>query len=96
MNPKHGNTARTKRENELIQRLRSRPDLWERFEAILALTEAEGGALRTADAVEALLAAEVRRLGREAMHDWAARAEERTAREFQSANPKATVRKKKP
>jgi hypothetical protein len=96
MNPKHGNPARTKRENELIQRLRSRPDLWERFEAILALTEAEGGELRTADAVESLLAQEVRRLGSEAMHDWAARAEERTAREFQNANPKATVRKKKP
>ena len=96
MNPKHGNPARSERENELIQRLRSRPDLWDRFEAILALTEAEGGELRTAAAVEALLAEEVRRLGREAMHDWAARAEARTAREFQSAHLKATVRKKKP
>ena len=96
MNPKHGNPARTERENELIQRLRGRPDLWARFEAILALTEAEGGELRTADEVEARLVEEVRRLGSEAMQDWAARAEERTAREFQSANPRASVRKKKP
>ena len=96
MNPNHGNPARTERESKLIERLRSRPDLWERFEAILALTEAEGGELRTADEVEALLVEELRRLGSEAMHEWAARAEERTAREFQSANPRASVRKKKP
>jgi len=80
----------------LLQRLRRRPDLWARFEAILALTEVEGGALRTADEVEALLVEEVRRLGSTAMHQWAAQAEERTAHEFQAAHPRASVRKKKP
>ena len=50
MNLKHGNSARTDRETELIQRLRSRPDLWERFEAILALTEVEGGGHCTREA----------------------------------------------
>jgi len=92
----HGNSPRTQREARLLERLRRRPDLWERFEAILALTDAEEGELHTADEVETQLIEEVRRLGSEAMHDWAAQAEERTAREFLAAHPKASVRKKKP
>lgn len=96
MNQDHGKTPPTERETQMLQRLRRRPDLWTRFEAILALTEVEDGTLRTADEVEALLIEEVRRLGSETMHGWAAQAEERTAREFQAAHPRASVRKKKP
>lgn len=96
MNQKHGSAPPTPREADLLKRLRRRPDLWARFEAILALTDAEVGALATADEVETRLVEEVRRLGSAAMHDWAAQAEERTAREFQTAHPKASVRKKKP
>lgn len=96
MNPKHGNNPPLQREARLLEKLRSRPDLWERFEAILALTEVEEGPWRTADEVEALLVEEVRRLGSEAMHEWARQAEERTAREFQAAHPQASVRKKTP
>jgi hypothetical protein len=95
MKRNHGINPRSERETQMLQRLRCRPDLWERFEAILALTEVEGGELRTADQVEELLVEEVRRLGSEAMHQWAAQAEERTAREFEAAHPRASVRKKK-
>ena len=96
MNSMHGSPSPKQRETEMIERLRRRPDLWERFEAILALTEVEEGELRTADAIEALLVEEVRRLGSAAMHQWAAQAEARTGREFAAAHPRAAVRKKKP
>ena len=95
MHPTHGPTPQTEREKQLLARLRRRPDLWARFEAILALTEVEGGAWRTADQVEELLVEEVRRLGSETMHQWAAQAEKRTADEFAAAHPRASVRKKK-
>ncbi len=95
MKQKNGTNPRTERERQMLERLRRRPDLWVRFEAILALTEVEGGELRTADQVEELLVEEVRRLGSEAMHQWAAHAEERTTGEFEATHPRASVRKKK-
>ncbi len=78
----------------MLERLRGRPDLWVRFKAILALTEVEGGELRTADEVEELLVEEVRWPGSETVHQWAAQAKERTAGEFAVAQPRASVRKK--
>jgi hypothetical protein len=95
MKQNHGTNPRSEREKQMLERLRRRPDLWARFEAILALTEVEGGAWRTADQVEELLVEEVRRLGSETMHQWAAQAEERTASELAAAHPRASVRKKK-
>lgn len=94
MKQNHGTNPRNEREKQLLERLRRRPDLWARFEAILALTEVTDGALRTADQVEELLVEEVRRLGSETMQQWAAQAEERTASEFGAAHPRASVRKK--
>ena len=66
----------------------------ERFEAILELTESEGGKLRTADEVEDLLVEEVRRLGNRAMHDWAGGAEQRAAEELRQGVSGARLRKK--
>ena len=60
-----------------------------------ALSEAEEGAPRSADQIEARLVEEVRRLGSRAMHDWAQRAEERAARELRAAHPRVRLRKKK-
>lgn len=77
-----------------MQRLRAHPELMARFESILELSEVEGGPLRSADEIEAQLVAEVRSMGSEVMHDWAARAEERAADELSKANPKARIRKK--
>lgn len=95
MNQKHGKRPQCPREERLLESLRNRPALRERFEAILALTEVEEGKLRTADEVEALLVEEVRRLGSETMHQWAEQAEARIGRDFQAAHPQASVRKKK-
>ena len=63
----HGEPTDPAREKRLLEKLRRRPELLERFEAILALTESEGGELRTADEVEELLVEEVRRLGNRAI-----------------------------
>ena len=88
----HG--KQTQREKRLRQRLRAHPALMARCESILELSEVEGGSLRSADDIEAQLVAEVRSMGSEVMHDWAARAEERAAEEWRKANPQARIRKK--
>lgn len=95
MKDKHGKSTVLCREKRLLEKLRSRPELMERFEAILELTESEGGKLRTADEVEDLLVEEVRRLGNRAMHDWAGGAEQRAAEELRQGVSGARLRKKK-
>src|SRR5271156_3448817 len=86
----------TTREKRLLEQLRKRPDLLERFEAIVELTRSDEGPLRNADEVEALLVEEVRRLGNRAMHEWAEGAEARVAQDFKATHPQARLRKKKP
>jgi hypothetical protein len=81
------------REKRFWEKLRSHPELLERFEAILEITESPSG---TADQVEELLVAEVRRLGNKAMQDWVQGAEEKAAEELRQKTPGARVRKKKP
>jgi hypothetical protein len=88
----HGN--RTQREKRLLQGLRAHPELMARFESILELSDVQGGPLRSADDLEAQLVQEVRLMGSEVMHDWAARAEARVAEELAEANPKVRLRKK--
>lgn len=95
MNKRHGKADLRTREERLMEALRERPELMDRFEAILALTDSQEGALRTADEVEELLVEEVRRLGSHAMHQWAQGAEERAARELTKEHPHAGLRKKK-
>jgi hypothetical protein len=95
MNKPHGSPSDPAREKRFLEELRQHPELWERFEAILAVTKAEEGAPRSADQIEALLVEEVRRLGSRAMHDWAQGAEERAARELRAAQPRVRLRKKK-
>ena len=60
---KKKNSELNDREAHLIEQLRERPELMERFEAILGLTECENGPVRRADDVEDMLVEEVRRLG---------------------------------
>jgi hypothetical protein len=83
------------REKDFLAKLRRRPELLERFAAILELTQCADGELRTADAVEELLIEEVRRLGNRVMVDWAGTAEERVAGELRQAVPRVRLRKKK-
>jgi hypothetical protein len=79
---------------ELLERLKAHPELKERFEAILALAEDKTGSVGTADAVEALLVEEVRRLGAEAMGDWARGAHERLVAEVRAQDPTSYCGKK--
>lgn len=63
---------------ELLSRLDAHPELRSRFEAILAVAEGEDGTLKEADAAEARLIQEVRRLGQETLQAWAHRQVEET------------------
>jgi len=93
MQTSHGQPSDPRREKQLLEKLRSHPELMERFEAILDLTEAPTG---TADQIEELLVAEMRRLGNKAMQTWAQGAEEQAAKDLQQKTPRARVRKKRP
>jgi len=92
---KKKNSVFTDRETHLVELLRERPELMERFEAILGLTECEEGPVRRADDVEDMLVEEVRRLGNATMQEWARKAEEKVAREFKAEHPKSHCSKKK-
>jgi hypothetical protein len=93
MQTSHGQPSDSRREKRFLEKLRSYPELLERFEAILEITEAPTG---TADQIEELLVAEVRRLGNKAMQEWAQGAEEQAAQELRQKTPRARVRKKRP
>ncbi len=84
----------SQQETQMIQRLRSRPALSKRFEAILYLSESEQGAVKTADEIEALLLEEIRRLGHTTMEQWAVGAEKRIGKEYKESHPGATTQKK--
>lgn len=94
MKNQHGKSEERSREQRLVEALRERPELRERFEAILALTDSQEGALRSADEIEELLIEEVRRLGRGAMEQWAKGAEERVAHELRESHLRARLKKK--
>lgn len=82
-------------EAQLIEQLREHPDLMERFQTILQISSNAEGPIKRADEVEALVIAEMQRLGNTTMGSWAARAQERLAKQFKAAHPSARARKKK-
>jgi hypothetical protein len=82
-------------EVQLIEQLREHPDLKERFQIILEIAANSTGPLKSADAVEGLLIAELRRLGHTTMGSWAGRAEQRLAEQLKQQDASARVRKKK-
>jgi hypothetical protein len=82
-------------EAQLIEQLREHPDLMERFQTILLISASAEGPIKSADEVEALLIEAIRRLGNTTMGSWAARAEERLAKQFKEEHPSARARKKK-
>jgi len=84
------------REERLLEQLRRKPELLERLETIVGLTQVDGEKLPTADEVEGRLVEEVRRLGHQVMEDWAQNAEARVGREVKQKQPRAGVQKKKP
>ena len=80
-----------------MERLSKHPELMERFEAILDVTESgtESGPIPTIDDIEDRLVAEVRKLGNSSMKDWAQKLEKRTVEEFLKEKPKGRITKKK-
>ncbi|MGB9277928.1 MAG: hypothetical protein WCC08_22125 [Terrimicrobiaceae bacterium] len=89
------NISLTEQEIQMIERLRGRPALSKRFEAILDLSESEQGAVKTADEIEALLIEEIRRLGHTTMEQWAVGAEKRIGKEYKESHPGSYCAKKK-
>ena len=85
------------REEQLLERLRKHPELMERFEAILEITESgsKEGPIPKADDIEDRLVEEVRRIGNASMRQWVEKIEERTAQEFLKEHPQGRISKKK-
>jgi len=85
----------TEQEQQIIEQMRRHPEMMARFESILAITSNAAVPLKTADEVEELLIAELRRLGNVSMCQWAAHAEARVGAELQQQDPPVLRRKKK-
>jgi hypothetical protein len=90
--PDSNHTERTRR---LVEKLCAHPLLREQIEAILELVQGDDGPIRKADEVEEILVQEIRKLGKNAMQEWALGAEERSAAQLQHDSPGARCLKKK-
>ena len=96
MKDKHPEQAKlTTEELQLIEQLRKRPELLERFRSILEISDGAEGPIKKADEMEALLIEEMRRLGNATMTSWASGVEKTLAEQLQQKDPSARVRKKK-
>lgn len=84
----------TEEEIAHITQLRKRPELLERFAAILEISNGEDGQIKSADEVEALLIESVRKLGNASMVQWAKEAELRAGVAHQKQNPGSYCGKK--
>ncbi len=78
----------------LESRLQAHPQLCQRVEALLEITEDKAGKLDRADEAEARLVEELRRLGQEVLQDWAQRKEIQKASAL-SADESARLHSKK-
>ncbi len=94
-NKPRASSTLSEQEIRLVEQLRQHPEIRERLESILEIARNEDGPLKSADEVEELLIAEMRRLGRVTMHQWAARAEERVSTELKDQDSTVRSRKKK-
>jgi hypothetical protein len=82
-------------ELRLIEQLRERPELMERFQMILEISANADGPVKSADEIEGLLIQEMRQLGNTTMGSWAASAERRLAEQLKQRDSSARARKKK-
>ena len=95
MKEKDTESNQTERTKRLAEELGRHPHLREQVEAILKLVRGADGPIGKADDVEALLVTEVRKLGKNALQEWARSAEERSAAQLQRDSPTARCLKKK-
>jgi hypothetical protein len=79
--------ALTASEIQVIQSLRKHPELSERIEAILALSEGKEGMSFNANEVEILLIEQLRQLGSTTLHAWGREVEKSVGEQFQKKNP---------
>jgi len=84
-------TINTAKENQLLEQL---PELLERFQSILDLADPVNGLIANADEVEALLQAEIRRLGKTTMASWGTQREQEVGQQFKDQHPDARHGKK--
>ena len=96
MNKKDTELNQPERTQRLVEKLCEHPVLREQVEAILELVHSGDGPIRKADDVEDLLVQEIRKLGKNAMEEWAVGAEERSAAQLQRDSPLARCFKKSP
>ena len=97
MKDKHPHQPKlTAAEAQLIEQLRQRPELMERFQSIVGITSNADGPIKRADEIEALLIEEMRRLGHASMESWASGVEGTLAEQLKQKDDSAGVRKKKP
>ena len=92
---KKTDTNRTEKATRLVEKLSENPGLMEQVEAIVELVRSKEGPIGRADDVEQLLEREIRKLGKNAMQEWAQNAEERAAAQLQADFPTARCLKKK-
>jgi hypothetical protein len=84
----------TAREEQLLRRLRARPEMMAAREELVAAVHTECAAT-SIDAVEEAVVARTRELGRVTLQTWAQQAEEQTAHEQRAQRPRRRVRTKK-
>jgi hypothetical protein len=89
------NSQLSPQELQLIEQLRERPELMERFQMILEISANAEGPVKSADEIEGLLIQEMRRLGNTTLGSWAASAERRLAEQLKQKDSSARAHKKK-
>ncbi len=72
------------RKDSLEERLNAHPHLRDRIEKLLNIVEDAGGDLDKADEAERLVIEELRRLGHEALQDWAVKKESQKVEKLKS------------
>lgn len=82
-----------RRSQDVARRLERHPELLERFEAILELSQSDE--LKTLDEIEGVLIEEVRKLGGETLGSWASRREQQLEKQLRQENEKVRLREKK-
>ena len=94
MNDERSNVRAQKRAS-LDQRLAARPDLADKMHALIDAMEESLAQKSKADEVEDCMHEKVRELGLQALTDWAAQAQEQTARQTPAQHPGAVKHAKK-
>ena len=82
-------------ETKLLGYLRKHPELFERLNEIVALSEGKEGTILNANETESLLIEELRKLGTTTLHEWGRHAEACVGEQFQTEHPGSYCGKKK-